>query len=75
MCDVIAETLFSVKSNMSSSGYEDHVYESQENLFEENTDSDIDKLNDLIGNVHLYCYEPEKDANESSGSDSDTNEN
>ena len=25
-------------------------------------------------NLHPYCYEPEKDASESSGSDSDTNE-
>ena len=59
---------------MSSSEYEDHVYESQENFFEENTDSDIDELNDLIGNLHPYCYEPKKDASESSGSDSDRKE-
>ena len=42
-------------------------------IFEKNTDSDIDKLSDLIGNLHLYCYELEEDASESSGSDSDTN--
>ena len=88
MWDVIAETLFSVrfhsckkqlrkkilKNNTSSPGYEDNVYKSQENFFEENTDSDIGELNDLIGNLHPYCYEPEKDAIESSGSDSDINE-
>ena len=68
LCDVIAETLFSVrfhscekqlrkkilKNNMSSSEYEDNVYESQENFFKENTDSDINELNDLIGNLHPY---------------------
>ena len=59
---------------MSSPEYEDNMYESQENFFEENTDSDIDKLNDLIGNQHPYWYKPEKDASESGGSDSDTNE-
>ena len=59
---------------MSSPEYEDNVYESQENSFEENTDLDIDKLNHLIGNLHLYFCEPEKDASESSGSNSDTNE-
>ena len=48
---------------MSSPEYEDNVYESQENFFEENTNSDIDELNDLthsfpmrtnglIGNLH-----------------------
>ena len=41
---------------------------------EEKTGSDIDELNDLIGNLHPYCYELEKDASESSGSNSDTNE-
>ena len=60
---------------MSSPEYEDYVYESQENFFEENTVSDIDGLNDLIYNQHPYCYEPEKDASESSGSYSDTNGN
>ena len=89
MCDVIAETLFSVrfqscnktfekesflKNNMPSPEYEGNVYESQGNFFEENTDSDIDDLNDLIGNLHSYCYEPEKDVSESSGSNSDTDE-
>ena len=59
---------------MSSPEYEDNMYESQENSFEENTDLDIDKLNHLIGNLHLYFCEPEKDASESSGSNSDTNE-
>ena len=59
---------------MSSPDYEDNVYQSQENLFEENTDSDINELNDLTGNLHPYCYEPEKDASESSGSNSDKNE-
>ena len=39
---------------MSSPEYEDNVYESQENSFEENTNLDIDKLNHLIGNLHLY---------------------
>ena len=73
MCDVIAEILFSVrfhsckkelrKKNMSSPEYKDNVYETQENLFAENTDSDIDELNDLIGNLHPYCYEPEKEEN------------
>ena len=48
--------------------------ESQESLFEENTDSDIDELNDLIGNLYPYCYEPKKDVSESSGIGSDTNE-
>ena len=42
---------------MSSSVDEDNVYENQENVFEENIDSDIHKLNDLIGNLHPYCYE------------------
>ena len=37
------------------------MYENQENFFDENTDSDINKLNDVIGNLHLYCYESEKD--------------
>ena len=59
---------------MSSPEYEDNLYESQKTFFEENTDSDIDELNALIGNPRLYCYEPEKVASESSGSDSDTNE-
>ena len=45
----------------SSAEYEDNMYENQENFFDENTDSDIDKLNDVIGNLHLYCYESEKD--------------
>ena len=38
------------------------------------TDTDINKLNDLVGNKHLYCYVPQKDARESSRSNSDTNE-
>ena len=59
---------------MSCRKYEDNAYESQENVFEKNTDSDIDELNDLIGNLHPYCYESEKNASESSGSDSDANE-
>ena len=50
------------------------MYESRENFFEENTDSDIDKRNGLIGNLHPYCCDPEKDTNESCRSDSDTNE-
>ena len=49
---------------MSSPEYDGNVYESQENFFEENTDSDIDELNDLIGNLHPYCHEPEKDASD-----------
>ena len=44
------------------------------NFIEENTNLDIDELNDFIGNLHLYCYEPEKDASELSRSNSDTNE-
>ena len=40
---------------MRSPEYEDNVYESQENFFEENTDSDIDELNDLIDNLHPFC--------------------
>ena len=51
---------------MLSLEYEDNMRESQENLFEESTDSDIDEINDLIGNLHPYCYEPKKDAIESS---------
>ena len=88
MFDVIVETLFCVrfqpfkkqlrkkilKNNMRSPEYEDNVYESQENFFEENTDSDIDELNDLIGNLHPFCYEPEKETSKSSGSNSATNE-
>ena len=87
MSDVIAETLYSVHFHLckkqlrkkiekqhSSPEYEDNMYENQENFFDENTDWDIDKLNDVIGNLHLYCYESEKDASESSGSSSDTNE-
>ena len=50
------------------------MFESEENSFEGHTDSDIDELSDLIGNLHQYCYEPEKDASESSGSDNDKNE-
>ena len=41
---------------------------------EENTDSDIEELNDLIGNLHPYCCKPEKVASKSSRSDSDTND-
>ena len=59
---------------MSSPVYGGNVYESQEHFFEENTDSDIDELNDLISNLLPYCCEPEKDVRESSGSDSVTNE-
>ena len=87
MYDVNIETLFSacfhsckkqltekiLKNNMSSLKYED-TYEIQRNFFEESTDMDINKLNDLVGNKHLYCYVPEKDAHESSRSNSDTNE-
>ena len=29
------------------------------------TDSDNDKLNDLIGNMHSYCYELERYVSES----------
>ena len=73
MCDVVAETIFSVRfhscrrqlrkkilNNNFFPDYDDNVYKSQENSFEENTDLDINKLNDLIGNLHPYCYEPEK---------------
>ena len=86
MCHVIAEKIFSVRFhscrkqlkkkilNNISPKYEDHVNKSQENFFEENTDSDINKLNDLIGNLLPYCYEPEKDASETSGSDNDANQ-
>ena len=56
---------------MSSPEYDDNVYESQENLFEKNTGSDVKELNDLIGNLYLHCFE--KDASES-GSGSDKNE-
>ena len=59
---------------MSSTEYEENLFESQESFVVENTDTDIDELIDLISNLHLYCYEPEKDASESSTSDSDTNE-
>ena len=59
VCDVIAETLFSVrfhsckkqlrekilKNNMSLPEYQDNVYESQKNFFEENSDLDMDELN------------------------------
>ena len=41
---------------MSSPGYEDNVYDSEENFFEENTDSDIDELRDLIGNLHPHSH-------------------
>ena len=37
----------------------------------ENTDFNINELNDIIGNLHPYCYEPEKDASESSASNED----
>ena len=86
MCHVIAETIFSVHFqscrkqlkkkilNNISPKYEDHVNKSQENFFEENTDSDINKLNDLIGNLHPYCYETEKDASKTKGSDNDANQ-
>ena len=50
------------------------MFKSEENSFEGHTDSDIDELIDLIGNLHQYCYEPEKDASESSGSGNDKNE-
>ena len=73
MCDVVAETIFSVRfhscrrqlrkkilNNNFFPDYDDNVYKSQENSFEENTDLDINKLNDLIGNLHPYCYESEK---------------
>ena len=59
---------------MTSPEYEDNVYESQGNFFEENADLDINKPNDLIRILCPYFYEPEKDARESSGSDSNTNE-
>ena len=86
--DVISETLFSVrfhsckkqlrkkisKNNMSSSGYENKVYGSKKNFFEEDNDSDMDELSDLIGNLDPCCYEPEQDTSELSGSNSDTNE-
>ena len=62
------------ESNVSSTEYEENLYESQESFVVENTDTDIDELIDLISNLHLYCYEPEKDASKSSTSDSDTNE-
>ena len=86
MCDVIAETIFFVRFHSCRRQlrkkilrnifpeYEDNVYKSQENFFEENTDLDINKLNDLIGNLYPYCYEPEKDASETSGSDNDANQ-
>ena len=86
MCDVSVETLFSVsfhsckkklsqkflKNNMSSPEYEGNVYKSWKTFFAENTDSDVDKLNDLIGDLLPYCYDPEKDAIESSGNNSVT---
>ena len=59
---------------MSSPEYEDSVYECQKNFSEENTDSDIEELNDLIGNLLSYCCKPEKVASKSSRSDSDTND-
>ena len=49
---------------MSFPKYKDSMYESQKNFFEESTGLDINKLNDLIGNLHPYCYKPEKDASE-----------
>ena len=60
--------------NNISPEYEGNMNKSQENFFEENTDSDINKLNDLIGNLHPYCYETEKDASETKGSDNDANQ-
>ena len=53
--------------------YEDNMYQSQEKLFDKSFDSDISKLYDLMGKLHPYCYKPEKDASELSGSNSDTN--
>ena len=63
-----------LKNKISSPEYEENVYESQKNFFVGNTNSDINELNDLIGNLHLCCYGPEKDASESSGSDSEIKE-
>ena len=54
--------------------YEGSVYKSQKNFFEGNTDLHINNFNDLIGNLHPYCYEPEKDASETTGSDNDANQ-
>ena len=45
---------------MSSPKCEDNVYEGQENFFEKNTDSDINKLKKLTGNLNPYCYEPKR---------------
>ena len=54
MCDVIAETLFSVrfhsckkqlwKKILRNNMYEDNMYQSQEKLFDKSFDSDISKL-------------------------------
>ena len=63
-----------ILNNNISPEYEDNAYKSQENFFEEDTDSHINKFNDLIGNLHPYLYEPEKDASETSGSDNDANQ-
>ena len=63
-----------ILNNNISPEYEDNAYKSQENFFEEDTDSHINKFNDLIGNLHPYCYEPEKDASETRGSDNDANQ-
>ena len=63
-----------ILNNNISPEYEDNVYKSRENFFEENTDSDINKKNHLIGNLHPYCYEPEKDVSGTSGSDNDTDQ-
>ena len=60
--------------NNSSPEYEDNAYKGQENFFEENTDSHINKFNDLIGSLRPYCHEPEKDASETSGSNNDANQ-
>ena len=63
-----------ILNNNISPEYEDNVYKSQKNFFEGNTDSHINKFNDLIDNLHPYCHEPEKDASETSGSNNDANQ-
>jgi len=46
---------------MSSSECESQESCNEEILNEENTDSDIEEINDLISNFQPYCFEPEKE--------------
>ena len=65
VCDAVVETLFSARWERkfwktTCPKYEDNRYESQENFFEKNTDLDINKLNDLIGNLHCIIMSLKK---------------